>query len=132
MKEGFIYTRWLLTMTFFSLTGLLAFGMMTVHSKRTIRDIAANLDRKESELAELGRRQDILDTDLASSLNPDYLKQLVALSKLQLGPPSEDKIIVVRSVDFNRRGSLMVSATNQSDTYPARIELANNDPRDNQ
>ncbi|MDA0347228.1 MAG: hypothetical protein O3C43_08845 [Verrucomicrobia bacterium] len=132
MKSGFIYTRWLLTMTFFSLMGLLAFGMMTVHSKRTIRDIAASLDRKESELAELGRRQDILDTDLASSLNPDYLKQLVALTNLQLGPPSEDRVIVVRSMDINHQGSFSTNVPDPSNPYQTRLELANNDPGENQ
>ena len=132
MKQGFIYTRWLLAMTFFSLMGLLAFGMMTVHSKRTIRDIAANLDRKESELAELGRRQDNLDTDLASSLNPDYLKQLAALANLKLGPPSEEKVIVVRSMDIDRQGSFSSSSNDQANAYRTRLELANLDPGENQ
>jgi hypothetical protein len=132
MKQGFIYTRWLLTMTFFSLMGLLAFGMMTVHSKRIIRDIAANLDRKESELAELGRRQYILDTDIASSLNPDYLKQLISLSNLDLAPPREDKVIVVRSMDLNGQGSFSASVPDRANTYGTRMELANNDTRENQ
>jgi hypothetical protein len=126
MKEGFVYTRWLLTLTFCCLIGLLAVGMMTVHSKRTLRTLGGTIDRKEAQLQELGRRQDILNTDLASSLNPDYLKELVSMSGLKLGPPREDRIIVVHS--YSNEPELPKEAT-RSDSVPqyqTRFELANN------
>ena len=131
MKHGFIYTRWLLTLTFFCLMGLLAVGMMAVHSKRTLRALAVNIDRRESELEELGRRQDILDTDLASSLNPAYLKQLVAMSGMELGPPREDRIIVVSPRRANTAPTLKKEVARQTPIYRTRFELANNNqPRE--
>lgn len=130
MRQGFIYTRWLLAMTFFSLMGLLAVGMMTVHSKRTIRSVAAELNEKESVLAELGRRQDNLDTDLASSLNPEYLKHLVGLSGLNMEPPKEDKIILVRASDLASPNRDEPSLSVSPEIYRTRIELANSERRD--
>lgn len=130
MKQGFVYTRWLLVMTFFSLMGVLAVGMMTVHSKRTIRTIAVELNEKESTLSELGRRQDILDTDLASSLNPEYLKHLVVISQLDLGPPEDNKIILVRPEDLRRSQWVDPDLSVNADEYRTRIELANNKRRD--
>ena len=117
-------------MTFFSLMGLLAVGMMTVHSKRTIRTIAVELNEKESTLSELGRRQDILDTDLASSLNPEYLKHLVSISKLDLGPPEENKIILVRPEDLRRSLRVDPDLSVTADIYRTRIELATNERGD--
>lgn len=130
MKQGFVYTRWLLMMTFFSLMGLLAVGMMTVHSKRTIRTIAVELNEKESTLSDLARRQDILDTDLASSLNPEYLKHLVDISQLDLGPPEENKIILVRPEDLRRSPQMDPDHSINAEEYGTRIELANNERGD--
>ena len=128
MNKGFIYTRWLLTLTFICLMGLLAVGMMAVHSKRTLRTLAANLDRKETQLQELGRRHYIMDTYLASSLSPGYLKQLVAMSGLLLSPPREDRIIVVHSNTKQPEKSLEVAVTKSASRYRTRFELVNNEP----
>jgi hypothetical protein len=129
MREGFVYTRWLLTLTFCCLMGLLAVGMMTVHSKRTLRTLGGNIDQKESQLQELGRRKHILDTDLASSLNPEYLKQLVSMSGLRLGPPREDRIIVVHSISKHPEAPERATATISEPRYRTRFELANNQLR---
>ena len=125
MKNGFVYTRWLLTLTFCCLMGLLAVGMMTVHSKRTIRSLAVNLDRKETDFEELQRRQDTLDTDLAISLNPEYLKQLVAMNDLRLGPPREDRIIVVHPKVRFQRDPKILDVHPQSTRNRTPLELAN-------
>ncbi|MCZ6674143.1 MAG: hypothetical protein O7C75_14530 [Verrucomicrobia bacterium] len=127
MKNSFFYTRWLLALTFCCLVGLLAVGMMTVHSKRTIRTLAVNLDRKEAQLEELGRRQDILDTDLASSLTPEYLKELIAMSKLRLGPPREDRIIIIHSMEKQPENEYIANTTPPVAAYRSRLELVNND-----
>lgn len=126
MKRGFVYTRWLLTLTFFCLMGLLAVGMLTVHSKRTLRALAVEINRSESKLEELSRRQDILDTDLASSLNPVYLKQLVAMAGLDLGPPREDRIIVVPSPSSEVSRKRRNDVADQSQVYRTRFQVANN------
>lgn len=117
-------------MTFFSLMGLLVIGMMTVHSKRTIRTIAVELNEKESTLSDLARRQDILDTDLASSLNPEYLKHLVNISQLDLGPPEENKIILVRPEDLRGSPQMDPDLSINAEEYGTRIELANNERGD--
>lgn len=130
MKDGFVYTRWLLTMTFLSLMGLLAVGMMTVHSKRTIRIHAVNLDRREAQLEELERRQNILDTDLASSLNPEYLKVLVTSAGLRLGPPREDRIIVVPSVAERSASALISESPAPIQINTRRIAFSNSNRRE--
>jgi len=128
MKYGFVYTRWLLTLTFFCLMGLLAVGMLTVHSKRTLRVLAVDINRNETELEELSRRHDILDTDLASSLNPVYLKQLVLMSGLELGPPREDRIIVVPPPSSQVSPSRRNEVVGQSPVFRTRFQIANNHP----
>ena len=127
MKHGFVYTRWLLTLTFFCLMGLLAVGMMTVHSKRTLRALAIDINRQEADLEELLRRQDILETDLASSLNPVYLKQLVAMSGLNLGPPREDRIIVVPPRSETPTPTVNPDVSGQAPVFRTRFQLANNE-----
>jgi hypothetical protein len=127
MRQGFIYSRWLLTLTFCCLMGLLAVGMMTVHSKRTLRSLAVNIDSKEAQLQELGRRQDILDTDLASALNPSYLKQLVEISGLRLGSPREDRIIVVRGFEKAPEESAKDETADPAPQFQTRFQLANNE-----
>ena len=99
MKNRLSYSRWILTITFFSLIGLLAVGMMTVHWKREIRSVGEGIRNAELQLEELERRQDTQDTELAHALNPEHLQGLVAVSNLRLGPPLESRIIVVRSID---------------------------------
>lgn len=129
MKNGFVYTRWLLSLTFLCLMGLLAVGMMTVHSKRTLRSLAVNIDRKETQLQELGRRQDILDTEMASSLNPGYLKQLVAMAGLRLGPPREDRIILVEPAS-QPGGPVEKEVQSGPHAHRTRFEFARNDQRE--
>tara|TARA_Y100000588_G_scaffold179842_1_gene193688 strand:+ start:5353 stop:5694 length:342 start_codon:yes stop_codon:yes gene_type:complete len=107
--------------------GLLAVGMMTVYSKRTIRTLAVDLDRKEAELEELQRREDILDTDLATSLNPEYLKQLVSMANLRLGPPREDRIIVVNPNDGLPRNPKILEVHFYPTRYQNRFAIANNE-----
>lgn len=128
MKRGFVYTRWLLTLTFFCLMGMLAVGMMTVHSKRTLRALAVDINQREAELEELSRRQDILDTDLASSLNPAYLKQLIAMAGLKLGPPREDRIIVVPPPSTQVAPSPGQEVVRQAPPIRTRFQIANNRP----
>ena len=130
MKQGFIYTRWLLSLTFVCLMGLLAVGMMTVHSKRTLRALAVNLDRKETEMEELSRRHDIVDAELASSLNPVYLKQLIEMAGLDLGPPREDRIIMVPPSSSQVQPIQRQEGMPNASLYRTRIELANNDLRE--
>ena len=128
MKRGFVYTRWLLTLTFFCLMGLLAVGMMTVHSKRTLRALAVDINQREAQLEELSRRQDILDTDLASSLNPVYLKQLIEMAGLDLGPPREDRIIVVPPPSSNVSPAQRRDVVRQVPQIRTRFQIANNQP----
>ena len=126
MKRGFVYTRWLLTLTFLCLMGLLAVGMMTVHSKRTLRALAVDINQREAQLEELSRRQDILDTDLASSLNPVYLKQLIEMAGLELGPPREDRIIVVPPPSSNVSPVQRRDVVRQASPIRTRFQIANN------
>ena len=128
MNHGSTYTRWLLTLIFFCLMGLLAVGMLTVHSKRTLRAVAVNIDRREAELEELSRRQAILNADLASSLNPVYLKQLIEMAGLELGPPREDRIILVSPPSSRVDRPESRQPVSRAPVYRNRIEVANNPP----
>lgn len=130
MERGFVYTRWLLTLTFFCLMGLLAVGMMTVHSKRTLRALAVDINQQEAVLEELSRRQDILNADLASSLNPVYLKQLIGMSGLELGPPREDRIIVVPGPSSSIAPSFNQETSEQQARFRSRFQVANNQTRE--
>ena len=113
MKNRLNYSRWILTITFFSLIGLLAVGMMTVHWKREIRSVGEGIRKAELQLEELERRMDTQDTELAHALNPEHLQGLVAVSNLRLGPPLESRIIVVRSVDKSLESPYYTGLDNQ-------------------
>lgn len=113
MKNRLNYSRWILTITFFSLIGLLAVGMMTVHWKREIRSVGEGIRKAELQLEELERRKDTQDTELAHALNPEHLQGLVAVSNLRLGPPLESRIIVVRSVDKSLESPYYTGLDNQ-------------------
>jgi len=130
MKAGFVYTRWLLSLTFCCLMGLLVVGMMTVHSKRIIRTLAIDIDRQEAEFEELQRREDILDTDLAMSLNPEYLKQLVSMANLRLGLPHESRIIVVHPDYRLPRAPKILEVHSYFPRYQNRLTIANNESGD--
>ncbi len=122
MKERLNYSRWILTITFFSLIGLLAVSMMTVHWKREIRSVASGIRAVESDLEDLERRQDTMDTELARALNPEHLKGLVAVSNLRLAPPQESRIIVVRSKDEPFEGAYLGSLDRQPLEIASRWE----------
>ena len=122
MKDRLNYSRWILSITFFSLIGLLAVSMMTVHWKREIRSVGSGIRIVEMELEELERRQDIMDTELAHALNPEHLKGLVALSNLRLAPPQEDRIIVVRSKDIPFEGAYLARLDRQPLEIASRWE----------
>lgn len=113
MKNRLNYSRWILTITFFSLIGLLAVGMMTVHWKREIRSVGSGIRDAESQLEELERRKDSQDTELAHALNPEHLQGLVAVSNLRLGPPLESRIIVVRSTSKSLESPFYMGLDNQ-------------------
>lgn len=123
MKNRLNYSRWILTITFFSLIGLLAVGMMTVHWKREIRSVGEGIRKAELQLEELERRKDTQDTELAHALNPEHLQGLVAVSNLRLGPPLESRIIVVRSVDKSLESPYYTGLDNQSRGVKSPWEL---------
>ncbi len=122
MKDRLNYSRWILTITFFSLIGLLAVSMMTVHWKREIRSVGSGIRIVEMELEELERCQDTMDTELAHALDPEHLKGLVAVSNLRLAPPQEDRIIVVRSKDIPFEGASFARLDRQPLVIASRWE----------
>lgn len=124
MKNRLNYSRWILTITFFSLIGLLAVGMMTVHWKREIRSVGEGIRKAELQLEELERRMDTQDTELAHALNPEHLQGLVAVSNLRLGPPLESRIIVVRSVDKSLESPYYTGLDNQPRGVSSPWELS--------
>jgi hypothetical protein len=122
MKDRLNYSRWILTITFFSLIGLLAVSMMTVHWKREIRSVGGGIGTLELDLEKLERRQDTMDNELAHALNPEHLKGLVAVSNLRLAPPQESRIIVVRSKDIPFEGAYFASLDRQPLELASRWE----------
>ncbi len=118
-------------MTFCCLMGLLAVGMMTVHWKREIRTIASGIRVMEYQLEDLGRRQDILDTEMAHALNPECLKELIAVSNLRLVPPQENHIIVVRSMDKPPQSRYYQALKGDSRLLRPQWELVDIQPRSN-
>ncbi len=130
MKNRLNYSRWILTITFFSLIGLLAVGMMTVHWKREIRSVGEGIRNAELQLEELERRQDTQDTELAHALNPEHLQGLVAVSNLRLGPPLESRIIVVRSVDKSLESPYYPGLDNQPRGVKLPWELGQGQSKD--
>ena len=130
MKNRLNYSRWILTITFFSLICLLGVGMMTVHWKREIRSVGSGIRIAESQLEELERRQDTQDTELAHALNPEHLQGLVAVSNLRLGPPLESRIIVVRSTNKSLESPYYMGLDSQSRGVKSRWELAKGQGKD--
>ena len=122
MKDRSNYSRWILSITFFSLIGLLAVSMMTVHWKREIRSVGEGIRIVERELEELERRQDTMDTELAHALNPEHLKGLVAVSNLRLAPPKDNRIIVVRSKEIPFEGAYFARLDRQPLEIASRWE----------
>ena len=130
MKNRLSYSRWILTITFFSLIGLLAVGMMTVHWKREIRSVGEGIRNAELQLEELERRKDTQDTELAHALNPEHLQGLVAVSNLRLGPPLESRIIVVRSIDKSLESPYYTGLDDQTRGVKSQWELGNRQGKD--
>jgi len=105
--------------------GLLAVGMTTVHSKRQVFRVGDAVYQLEARVDELARRNNELDTKLAEALKPQALRAMVVENKMNLRPPSVDKVVLVRPVGRDREDRYYITTRNTVQPRPSRVVVQN-------
>jgi len=119
------FIKSIVSATIFCLIGLLAVGMTTVHSKRQVSRVGTAVYELERKAEDLERRNVELDTKLAHYLKPNSLKHMASAKELNLQPPAENRIILVRPVGRDPESRYYLSTRNTVQPRPSQVVVQN-------